>query len=161
MTSVGELLIGLTMAIGLIGTIVPVFPGILLVWTSGLVWTVADGGGVIRWSLFALMTVLATTGLVASVRIPSQSTRSQNAPQWTLLISSTFAVIGFFVIPVLGVFIGFALGVLLSHLIETKDFSESSQQMWITVQAFGKAALIQAVCATAIVGVWVLGLIFT
>lgn len=161
MSSIGELFIGLVMAIGIVGTVLPIFPGLLLTWTTGLVWAILDGGGPVRWSLFAVMTIITAAGLIASVRIPVQSSRTQSTPPWALLLWATCAVVGFFVIPVLGVFVGFALGVLASNFIQTRDLSTATERMLITLQSFGKTALIQAACATAICGLWVIGLIFT
>ena len=38
MSTGGELLVGLAIAVGLIGVIVPLLPGLILVWAAILVW---------------------------------------------------------------------------------------------------------------------------
>ena len=161
MSGLGELLIGLAMAIGLIGVLIPVVPGIVLVWLSGLTWTILDGGGIARWTLLALMTVLTAGALIANVRIPVKSATHEDAPRGTLWLAATFAVLGFFVIPVIGVLVGFSAGVLLSHLIATNDIHKAFDALWATLRAFGKSVVIQGLCGVGICALWILGLILT
>jgi len=161
MSGLGELLIGLAMAIGLLGILIPIAPGIILVWLAGLAWALLDGGGLIRWSLFALMTLLMVGALVATVRIPTKSAGHLDAPRGTLWLAAIFAVIGFFAIPVAGVLIGFSAGVLLSHLLATNDIHKSFDAMWATLRAFSKSALIQGACGVGICILWIIGLIAT
>lgn len=161
MSGVGELLIGLAMAVGLVGVLIPVLPGILLVWLAGLAWAILDGGGVLRWSLFALMTALTITALIASVRLPAKSASQTEAPRGTLLLSATFATIGFFVIPVVGVLVGFSAGVLLSHMVATNDIHKAFDALWATLRAFGRTVVIHGACGVGICMLWILGLILT
>jgi hypothetical protein len=159
MSGVGELFIGLAMAVGLLGILIPIAPGIVLVWLAGLAWTILDGGGLMRWSLFAVMTALTIGALIANVRIPAKSASQTDAPRGTLWLAALFAIIGFFVIPVVGVLVGFCAGVLLSHLIATNDIHKAFDAMWATLRAFGKSALIQGACGVGICLLWILGLI--
>ena len=161
MSGLGELLIGLAMAIGLIGILIPVAPGIVLVWLAGLAWTILDGGGAVRWSLFAGITALTIGALVASVRIPAKSALPSEAPRGTLWLAATFAAIGFFVIPIVGVLVGFCFGVLLSHLIATNDIHRAFDAMWATLRAFGKSIVVQGAFGIGICLLWILGLILT
>jgi uncharacterized protein YqgC (DUF456 family) len=161
MSGVGELLIGLAMAIGLVGILIPIAPGIVLVWLAGLAWAILDGGGLTRWSLFAVMTALTVGALIANVRIPAKSASTTNAPRGTLWLAALFAVIGFFVIPIAGVLIGFCCGVLLAHLIATNDIHKAFDAMWATLRAFGKSVLVQGICGVGICLLWILGLILT
>ena len=161
MNGFGELLVGVVMAIGLVGTLVPVVPGVILTWLAGLTWAVADGGGAVRWSLFGVMTLLLSTALVAGVRIPVRRVSDNPAPRGTLLLASVLAVFGFFVIPVIGVLVGFSAGILLAHLVATNDIHQSFDAMWATLRSFGKAAVVQGACGLLICLTWILGLILT
>ena len=58
MSEAEQLLVGLAMAAGLVGILVPVVPGLLLILAAGLWWTIADGGGAVRWTVFAVLTAL-------------------------------------------------------------------------------------------------------
>ena len=161
MSGFGELLIGLVMAIGLVGILIPVAPGIALVWLAGLTWTLLDGGGITRWSLCVAMTSLAIIAMVTHVRLPAKTASGIDAPRGTLWLAASFAVIGFFVIPVIGVLAGFCGGVLLSHLIATNDIHKAFDAMWATLRAFGKSIMIEGACGVGISILWIVGLILT
>lgn len=161
MSGFGELLIGLAMAIGLVGILIPVAPGIALVWLAGLTWTLLDGGGITRWSLCVAMTALAIIAMVTHVRLPAKAATGTDAPRGTFWLAAGFAVVGFFVIPVVGVLAGFCGGVLLSHLIATNDIHKAFDAMWATLRAFGKSVLIEGACGVGISLLWIVGLILT
>jgi len=161
MSGLGELLIGLVMAIGLVGILIPVLPGIVLVWLAGLAWAILDGGGLVRWSLFAVMTALTIGALIANVRIPAKSVTGTDAPRGTLWLASVFAIFGFFLLPVFGVLVGFCTGVLIAHLIATNDIHKAFDAMWATLRAFGKSVFIQGTCGFGICLLWITGLILT
>jgi uncharacterized protein YqgC (DUF456 family) len=161
MNGIGELCIGLLMACGLVGIVVPVVPGILLVWATGLAWTILDGGGTTRWVLFFLMSVLMAIGLVSQIGMPAKELSNQQAPKWTLVWAGILGIIGFFIIPIVGLPIGFTAGVFLRYMFATNDLHVSMDSTWLTVRAIGKGILIQGVCGLGIAFLWFIGLLVT
>src|SRR3954468_13889234 len=94
-----EIGIGLIMLAGLAGVVVPVLPGLLLLWAAALVWTLAeDGYG--RWVVLAIVTALCAAGSLAAYVVPGRALKDQGAPAATMLAGAAGAVVGFFVIPV-------------------------------------------------------------
>ena len=55
------------LVVGLVGLVVPVLPGLALMWAAVGVWALLDGGGTWRWTTFAVVTVLAAVGTVAAL----------------------------------------------------------------------------------------------
>lgn len=161
MSATGELIIGLVMAVGLTGIIVPVIPGLVLVWASGLAWAILDGGGWARWSLFVIMTALLAVGSFAGIRIPVQKVANQQASKGSLIVASIFAVIGFFVVPVVGFPLGFIVGIFIWNLMNMREFHRALRITWNTIQSFGLVIVIQLLCGMGIVSMWVLGLLLT
>ena len=159
MSPAGELIIGLCMATGLLGTIIPILPGIILMWATGLTWTIMDGGGWMRWLLFTFMTILTIIATLASVKIPAKKISQLETPRGTLIVASLFGMAGFFVIPVLGLPIGFILGIFLWNLIHSREFHRALQTTWQSAKSFGQVALIQLLCGLGIVGMWLIGLL--
>ena len=80
MTDSEQLLVGLVMAAGLIGVLLPVIPGLLLIWAAGLWWTIADGGGSVRWTVFAVLTALLVVGSVTKYLLPARSAAARGRP---------------------------------------------------------------------------------
>ena len=159
MSPAGELIIGVCMAIGLIGTVIPILPGLLLMWAAGLSWVILDGGGLARWSLFAVMTVLVIAGHVMGIKIPVQRVTTAQPSRGTLIVASVLGLIGFFVIPVLGLPIGFISGIFIWNLIQTREFHRALRITWATTKSFGLVVLIHLLCGIGIAFLWLLGLV--
>lgn len=155
----GELLIAFLMAVGIVGIIVPVLPGLVLVWLSGLGWAWLDGGGSTRWSVFAAMTVFFAAGAWASFILPAAQTR--HAPPKTLTVAALLGVAGFFLVPVVGGPIGFAIGVWIMNIVGGATSLEAYRMTVATVRAFGWVVAAQLGCAVAITISWIVGLMLT
>src|SRR6478735_2323654 len=63
------------MVVGTVGIVVPVLPGLIVVWGATLVWAFArqDGPG---WLVFGIATVLYAVGLVAKYVLPGRRMKS-------------------------------------------------------------------------------------
>ena len=110
-----DLLTGLAIAVGLVGIVVPVLPGSLLVVAAILVWAVLVSTAT-GWVVFAVATVLLAAGAVVKYAVPGRRLKADGVPSRTLLAGAVLGVVGFFVVPVVGLLIGFVLGVYLSEL---------------------------------------------
>jgi uncharacterized protein len=107
-------LAGLIMLIGLVGVVVPFLPGLALVWGGVLLWAVLRHDG-LGWATLAVATVLFAVGTVAKYLLPGRRLREAGVPGTTLIVGGILGVVGFFVIPVVGVVLGFVLGVYLAE----------------------------------------------
>lgn len=110
-----ELLVGLAVIVGVIGVVVPVLPGTLLILGAVLVWALQDGSGT-AWSVFAVVTVLLATGAIVKYAVPGRRLQSAGVPNRTLFAGAALGLVGFFVIPVIGLVIGFVAGVYLAEM---------------------------------------------
>jgi uncharacterized protein len=110
-----ELLVGLAVIVGVIGVVVPVLPGTLLILGAVLVWALQDGSGT-AWTVFAVVTVLLATGAIVKYAVPGRRLQSAGVPNRTLFAGAALGLVGFFVIPVIGLVIGFVAGVYLAEL---------------------------------------------
>ncbi|MGZ8743268.1 MAG: DUF456 domain-containing protein [Nocardioides sp.] len=110
-----ELFVGLAVLVGLVGIVVPVLPGTALILGAVLVWAIEDGSGT-AWGVFAVVTLLLAAGTVVKYAVPGRRLKASGVPQRTLLLGTVLGIVGFFVIPVVGLFVGFVLGVYLAEL---------------------------------------------
>lgn len=110
-----ELLVGLAVVVGVVGVVVPVLPGSLLILGAVLAWAVASESTA-AWSYFAVVAVLVVTGGVVKYALPGRGLKAAGVPNRTLMIGGLLGAVGFFVIPVIGLFVGFVLGVYLAEL---------------------------------------------
>ena len=112
--NITEVLVGLAVLVGLVGIVVPVLPGSVLILGAVLVWSI-DQGGATAWVVFALVTTLLVIGAVVKYAVPGRRLKATGVPQRTLLLGAALGVVGFFVVPVVGLAIGFVLGVYLAE----------------------------------------------
>ena len=105
------LLSGIGIVIGIVGTVLPILPGLALVWLSAFVYGLVEGFGVWGWTAMAVITLVGGAAVVAGVRIPQRAAARGGIPLRGQIFAAVLAVGGFFVIPVLGAPLGFVLGV--------------------------------------------------
>ena len=105
-----EILVALAIAVGIAGIIVPVLPGTILVLAAILVWALEIGTST-GWAVFAVATLFLVVGSVVKYLVPGRHLKAAGVPTRTLVAGGVLAFVGFFVVPVIGMFIGFVLGV--------------------------------------------------
>jgi uncharacterized protein len=113
-SDLGLVLVGLAIATGLVGVVVPVLPGALLAWAAILVWALVDGSAA-AWVVLGVATAAIGAAQVVKYLVPGRRLRDAGVPRQAILAGMVLAVVGFFVIPVVGFFVGFPLGVYLEE----------------------------------------------
>ncbi|MGY2875183.1 uncharacterized protein ACVW00_002373 [Marmoricola sp. URHA0025 HA25] len=109
-----EVLVALAIAVGLIGVLVPALPGSLLVAAAIVVWALAQSGTT-AWLVASVALLLLVAGTVVKYLVPGRRLQRVGVPTRTLAAGAVLGIVGFFVIPVIGLLVGFVLGVYLSE----------------------------------------------
>lgn len=155
------LLAGLAIAIGIVGVIVPVLPGLVLCWLGVLGWAVFTGAGWGRWMVVAVATALALTATVVKYLWPGRNLKRSGVPNRSLVLGGVLGLVGFFVVPVVGLVLGFLLGVWLAERIRLKNPGAAWTSAKHAIKAAGLSMLIELGAALGIALVWGLGLALT
>ena len=148
-----EVVVGLVMLVGLVGVVVPVFPGLVLVAGAGLVWA-TDLGGPGAWTAFAVMAAIAVGGTVASSVLPARRASAAGAPAWVVAAGVAGLVIGFFVVPVVGALVGFPAGVFVAELARHRHPGPAWRATWEALKNVGLGIAIQLAAGVAMIAVW-------
>lgn len=154
-----EILIAVLIAVGIAGIIVPVLPGTILVLGAILVWALEIGTST-AWIVLVAAAALLVSGTVVKYLVPGRRLKSSGVPNSTLVTGALLAFVGFFVIPVVGMFIGFVLGV---YLAERRRVGGTLAWPSTTgaLRAVGVSILIELVAAFLAAVVWVVGVAVT
>jgi len=154
-----EILIAVLIAVGIAGIIVPVLPGTILVLGAILVWALEIGTPP-AWVVFAVAAVLLVGGTVVKYLVPGRRLKAAGVPNSTLVTGGLLAFVGFFVIPVVGMFIGFVLGV---YVAERRRVGPTLAWPSTTgaLRAVGVSILIELVAAFLAAVAWVVGVVIT
>jgi uncharacterized protein YqgC (DUF456 family) len=157
----GELLIALVMIVGIVGVLVPVLPGLVLIWAAGMAWVWLDGAGPARITVGVLLTLLLLAGTVAKYALPARSATGAGAPLSTLVLGAVGAVVGFFVIPVVGIVVGGVGAVFLAELSRLRDARTAWQSTWAVLRAVGIGMLVELATAVLMLGTWTAAVLLT
>ncbi len=154
-----EIACAIAILVGIVGTIVPVLPGMALVWGAVLVWAVATGDAV-GWITFAVVTALLAIGIVVKYALPGKHVKAQGIPGSTTWIGAAGAVIGFFAIPIVGTPVGFVIGVYLAEL-QRVGAAEAWPTTKHVLKAIGLSMLIELTATGLAAGAWGVGVAAT
>lgn len=153
------LLAALLVAVGLVGILVPILPGSILVVAGIFVWAWATGGAT-AWTVFAVATALVLAGAVVKYVVPGRRLQVAGIPTRTQWAGVALGVVGFFVIPVLGLFLGFVLGVWLSEA-SRLGAREAWPSTVHSLKAVGLSIVIEFLAALGASLVWLGGVVAT
>lgn len=154
-----EVLVGLAILLGIAGTIVPVLPGSLTVLVAVLVWAVVTGSPT-GWVVFAVVGLVIAVGQVVMYLVPGRRLKAAGIPGRTLLVGGALGVVGFFVVPVVGLFLGFIGGVYLMELARVGR-AEAWPATVHALKAAGLSMLIELAATMVAASVWVVGVVTT
>lgn len=154
-----EVLVGLVILVGMAGVVVPVLPGSVLIAAAVLVWAIQVGTGT-GWAVFAVATTVLAVGAVVKYAVPHRDLRQAGVPTRTLAWGAVAALVGLFVIPYLGLLVGFVAGV---YLAERARLGAS--QAWPStrqaLRAVGVSILIELAAALLAAATWTVGVVAT
>lgn len=155
MTTAGLVLLGVGMLVGLVGVLLPILPGSLLIAVLTVVWLFGAGPGAGYWAGTILVLAILAVGTVAKYALPSRALRDAGAPLCTLALGVLGAIAGFVIIPVVGLPLGFVLGVYAGEYLRLRTYAGAWRSTRATLAGIGLGILIELLAATAAVGVWV------
>lgn len=147
-----DLLAALAILVGLVGIVVPVLPGSILILGAVLVWTVAEGSGT-AWLVFALVATLLVVGAVVKYVVPGRGLRTAGVPNRSIVLGGLLGIVGFFVVPVVGLVIGFVLGVYLEEVRRVGRHLAWPSTV-AAIKAVGLSIFVELVAGLLAAGVW-------
>jgi uncharacterized protein YqgC (DUF456 family) len=153
-STAGVGLTALVMALGLLGTVLPALPGLALIWAAGLVYGLVDGFGGAGWAAFVAMTLLLAAGSAAKFVLPHRSGVAQGMPGATLALAAVLGVVGFFVIPVVGLVVGAVLGVVLGEYRRLGGLPPALVATRRILVAYGVGVLVEIAAGMAMIACW-------
>jgi uncharacterized protein len=159
-STAGIIAVALAIAVGIIGIVVPLLPGTLLVFAAIAVWAVVENN-VTGWVTLGVVTALLAVATLIKYMWPMRRMRAAEVRTMSLFAGAVLGIVGFFVIPVLGLVIGFVGGVYLAELANRRD----QRAAWTsTVHALKGVALsvgVELCGALLATAVWVAGVYLT
>lgn len=153
MSNLGLVVVGLTIATGIVGIVVPVLPGALLAWAAIAVWALAIGSTT-AWAVLAVATLVIGGAQVVKLLVPGRRLRDAGVPRRSIVAGLVLAVVGFFLVPVVGFFIGFPLGVYLEERRRLGWHASAWHSTREALRAIGLSIVIELSATMLAAGAW-------
>jgi len=151
--TLGLVLVGTAIIIGLVGVVLPFLPGAFLVLGAILVWAIVEASPT-AWVVFSIAVVFTAIAQVLKYAVPGRQLRASGIPNSTLVLGAGVGVIGFFVVPIVGLPIGFVVGIYLAELNRVRDVARAWQATLQALRALGWSILIELVGAGLAATTW-------
>lgn len=159
MNSVATFLVGVAIFVGILGIVVPVLPGALLSLAAIGVWALEEQNPT-AWVVLAAAVVLIGASQVVKYVVPERRLRASGVPRRSMVVGALLGIAGFFLIPVVGMVVGFPLGVYLS---ERRRLGRADQAWTSTkhaLRATGLSILIEFAGTALAAAVWLVAVLF-
>ncbi len=147
-------LAGAIIALGFIGIFLPALPGLLMILAGILVWAVGEQQRA-AWVVFGITALMAVIGLILQYVIPGRRMADQGVPGFSIFCGAVLGFIGFFVIPVAGLVLGFIAGVFVAELVRLGSSSLAWPSTKLALAAAGWSILIEFVTGMIMTVTWI------
>ena len=149
------ILAGATMLVGLVGIVVPVLPGLVLIWLGALGYGLLAGwGGSGPW-LFALITLLGAAGTGAEIWVTSAGARVAGASMWSVAAGVALALFGIVFFNLVGAVIGLVVGTLVAEYYRLRNWRKAITSAGGTAAGCGVSYGVKMLLGLMMIGAWV------
>lgn len=149
---------GLVMVLGLVGVVVPGMPGPLVVW-AGVLWWSGVEDSARSWGVLAGATAVLLLNQAVKWLLPTRRMRDAGVSRRTFLLAGGVAVVGFFLLPVMGAPIGFIGAIYTAERRRLGGHGEAKASTRTAMRATGTSMLVELFACLLVTGAWVGALI--
>jgi len=135
--------------------VVAAIPGLILVWGAVAIWAFVEKTP-LAWVVLAIATVLTIGGQIVKYTVPGRRLRDAGVPRRALFVGAVLGLIGFFVVPIVGLVLGFVLGVYLAERLRVKDHRQAWGSTKHAIKAAGLSIVIEMSAGLLIAGLWLI-----
>jgi hypothetical protein len=147
------------MIISLFGLIIPVYPGLTVIWGASLVYGIIVGFaalGWVSWLIFAMITVLMIFGNVIDNIITSKKAYDSGASIWSVLAALIAGVIGAIIWTPIGGLLIAPLALLLAEYFRQRDWRNAFTTAMGWIVGLGWSFIIRFLTGMAMIGLWLI-----
>ena len=122
-----------------------------------LLWAIVIGGPV-GWIVFGIGLVLCGVGMASSTLLTGTRLKARQIPNRSILIGAVLGVIGAFVIPVVGLLVGFVVGLFGSEWYRLRDPKLAWDASLVAMKSVGLGMIVEFSCAGLAITAWIIGI---
>ncbi len=151
-----RVLVLLAMGTGLV--VVPILPGLVIIWAAALIYGILTGFNVLAWIMFGIITVLMIAGSTLDNVLMGAKAHKEGAPWWVVLVSMVGLVAGNFIIPIPiggGIIVGLVVLYLLQFL-RLKNGLKALNSLKGMLIGWGWAFVFRFIIGLVMIGLWLI-----
>ncbi len=149
-----EIIVLVVMLIGLLGLIVPIFPGSVVIWLAALGYGIVDGFGILGGWMFGLTTVLMLVSVVIDNVLMSLVSHKEGASWVSIVLALVAGIVGTIAFPPVGGIIAAPLVLWLSEYIRLRDAKTALTTVRGLVVGWGLSYFVRLIIGLAMIGLW-------
>jgi hypothetical protein len=148
------LIVQFFMLVGLIGLVVPIFPGLLIMWLAALGYGIAAGFETLGIVLFAFISLLALAGSLADNLLMGAGARRGGASWLSIFVALSVGILGTILFPPVGGLIAAPLAVLALEYYRLRDWTAARQAVFGMAKGWGLSLAARLVIGFLMMGLW-------
>ena len=129
--------------LGLVGTVIPIIPGVLLMWLTVFIYSLADGFAAVSMPAFLVISVIAVITGTSDLWLTLFGAKKGGASIKSMLIGTAGAIAGSFIFPLVGTIVGYIAGLLLGEYWQHGDWELAKKAGLGGLAGWGVATVIQ------------------
>lgn len=149
-----DILTLIIMFVGLFGLVIPVFPGMVVMWLAALVFGLSDGFRTFGTVSFVLISILALVGTLIDNVLMAASSRQHGAAWSSVFLGSLAGLIGTIIFPPLGGLVAAPGVMLLLEYRRLRDWDKSWQAVKGLMTGWGLSFLARFAIGLAMITLW-------
>jgi uncharacterized protein len=142
------------MAVGLIGLVFYIIPGLTIIWLAILAYGIVHGFTVWSGILFGVITLLMIGGNLVDNLMMGKEARKSGAGWLSIGVALAAGIAGTFLLPPFGGLLFAAVGILVVEWIRKKDFKEGVKSTGGILKGCGLAIIVRFLIGFVMIGLW-------
>ena len=142
------------MLVGLFGLVIPIFPGLLVIWLAALGYGIVAGFGTLGTIMFILITMLVIGGTVIDNLFMGAKAREAGASWWSIAVGLIAGVLGTLFFPPIGGLLTAPAGILITEYLRENDWDKAIQATRGLALGCGWGFVVRFVMGLFSIGLW-------
>jgi uncharacterized protein YqgC (DUF456 family) len=142
------------MLLGLLGLVVPVLPGLIIMWLAALGYGIASGFSTLGILVFVVITILAIGGSLVDNLLMGVGAKQGGASWWTILVALLAGLLGTLFLPPFGGFVLAPLAILLLEYLRLRNWNEAWRSLRGLATGWGAAYFVRILMGLVVIGLW-------
>ncbi|HBY07738.1 MAG TPA: hypothetical protein DEH22_08135 [Chloroflexi bacterium] len=151
-----NVLVTLTMLVGLFGLVIPIFPGNVVMWVAALIYGIAFGFGVKGLIIFILLTILTIIAALADNLLMGAKAREKGASWLSIFMALGAGVLFTLIFPPFGGIIAAPVVLFASEYLRLKDRGKALEVMRALLAGWGWSFVVRFGIGIIMLILWII-----